>query len=228
MFFRQIKLSLNMIISFARVLPQLIYGVWQIGKLPHPIITIFGSARHLATKTYDTRAFLLAEQCTQQGISVLTGGGPGIMEAVSCGAINPKIGEGKTLGIGVKNLQEKPSKCAYAYIQLDYFFARKWLLMNYSRAFVIFPGGFGTLDEFAELLTLIQTKRLKAVPVFLVGSAYWRELVTWLSTVVLKEGAVDEEDVALLTLVDHIDEILPALHRICRTEAFLKHRKRGG
>lgn len=225
-FFRQLKLCVSAFIGFTRVLIQLIYGVWQIGKLPHPIITIFGSARHLVTKVYDIRAFLLAEKCTEQGISVLTGGGPGIMEAASCGAINPKKMEGKALGIGVTNLQEKPSKCAHLYIQLDYFFARKWLLMNYSKAFVVFPGGFGTLDEFAELLTLIQTKRLRAVPVFLVGSTYWRPLISWLSTTVLQEGAVDKEDVALLTLVDHIEEILPALHRICHTEMFLGHHKK--
>lgn len=218
MIFRQLLLSFRMIIDFIKVLFQLIYGAWQIGKLPRPIITIFGSARHLATQSYDIHAYLLAEKCTQQGISVLTGGGPGIMEASSCGAINPnQEKQGKTLGIGVSNLQEKPSRCAHKYIQLDYFFARKWLLMNYSKAFVIFPGGFGTLDEFAELLTLIQTKRLDAVPVFLVGTAYWKPLVHWLSTIVLAEGAVDERDVALITLVDHIDEIIPVLHRLCNT-----------
>ena len=225
-FFRQLKLSLRTFLGFTRVLVQLIYGVWQIGKLPHPIITIFGSARHLATRAYGTHAFLLAEKCTEQGISVLTGGGPGIMEAANCGFFRQKTGKGRTLGIGVTNLQEKPNKCAHTYIQLDYFFARKWLLMNYSKAFVVFPGGFGTLDEFAELLTLIQTKRLKAVPVFLVGTVYWTPLVTWLSTIVLQEGAVDKKDVALITLVDHIDEILPVLHRICHTEVFLRHRKK--
>lgn len=211
----QLMLSLRMISSFIKVLFQLIYGVWHIGKLPHPIITIFGSARHLATKTYDIKAFLLAEECTKKGISVLTGGGPGIMEAASCGATHPHKNKGKTLGIGVSNLQEKPSRCAHIYIQLDYFFARKWLLMNYSKAFVVFPGGFGTLDELSELLTLIQTKRLTRVPVFLVGTAFWSPLVEWLSTVVLQEGAVNTQDVALLTVVDDIDQILKALPDIC-------------
>lgn len=211
-------LSLHMIIDFIKVLAQLLYGAWQIGKLPHPIITIFGSARHLKTSLYDQSAFLLAEKCTQQGISVLTGGGPGIMEAANCGGINlHQERKGKTLGIGVKDLQEKPNQCAHKYIELDYFFARKWLLMNYSKAFVIFPGGFGTLDEFAELLTLIQTKRLKAVPVFLVGSTYWKPLFDWLSTIVLDEGAVNQQDVSLITLVDNIDQIIPILKRICDT-----------
>lgn len=218
MIFRQIGLVLRIIFDFAKVLPQLIYGVWQIGMLPGPIISIFGSARHLKTTLYDTNAFLLAEKCTECGISILTGGGPGIMEAVNCGGINPQQQrKGKTLGIGVTNLQEKPNKCAHKYIQLNYFFARKWLLMNYSKAFVIFPGGFGTLDEFAELLTLIQTKRLKQVPIFLMGTAYWKPLVDWLLTTVLLEGAVDKKDVALITLVDHIDDIIPILKRICNT-----------
>lgn len=216
MILRQLMLSFRMIIDFIKVLTQLVYGAWQIGTLPHPIITIFGSARHLKTPLYDQNAFLLAEKCTQQGISVLTGGGPGIMEAANCGGVHlNQQKKGKTLGIGVNNLQEKPNKCAHKYIELDYFFARKWLLMNYSKAFVVFPGGFGTLDEFAELLTLMQTKRLKAVPVFLVGIAYWKPLVDWLHGTVLREGAVNEQDVALITLVDHIEQIIPVLKHIC-------------
>ncbi|RTL05996.1 TIGR00730 family Rossman fold protein [Candidatus Dependentiae bacterium] len=216
MILRQLFLSLGVMIDFIKVLGQLVYGVWQIGRLPQPIITVFGSARHLKTTLYDQNAFLLAEQCTQQGISVLTGGGPGIMEAANCGGVglNHQL-KGKTLGIGVKNLQEKPNKCAYKYIQLDYFFARKWLLMNYSKAFVIFPGGFGTLDELAELLTLIQTKKLRPMPLFLFGTDYWKPLVDWLRGVVLDEGAINAQDVSLITLVDCVEQIIPVLKHIC-------------
>ena len=137
------------------------------------------------------------------------------MEAANCGAIGPRNSKGKTLGIGVTNLQEKPNVCAHPYIQLDYFFARKWLLMNYSKAFIVFPGGFGTLNEFFEILTLIQTNRLPATPILLVGGIYWEPFVTWLSTIVLQEGAVDKEDVSLIQVVDNIDEIIPILHHIC-------------
>src|SRR5436190_16358907 len=118
------------------------------------------------------------------------------MEAASCGAtsINHK---GRIVGIGVKSLGEERNKCVENYFELDYFFARKWLLMYYSSAFVIFPGGFGTLDELAEILTLIQTKNLKVAPVVLIGVDYWREFVDWIHKAAVMNGMIEKENLRL-------------------------------
>ncbi len=143
-----------------RVVFQLVYGFWRISKLEQPIVSIFGSARLAQDQIYFKQAHDLAQRFIAHDISVLAGGGPGIMEAVTCGAVvHDGTGKGKSIGIGVRGLGEKRSLCVQEYFELDYFFARKWLLTQYSSAFIVFPGGFGTLDELAEVLTLIQTKK---------------------------------------------------------------------
>jgi len=188
---------------FVRVFFQIIYGVWRISKLSHPIVSIFGSAKMSQTDKHAQEANQIASWLVEEGISVLTGGGPGIMEAANCGAIRPtKKGSVKSIGIGVRGLNEPQNICVEEYFELDYFFARKWLLTQYSNAFIVFPGGFGTLDELAEVLTLIQTKQMKKVPIVLVGKDYWRPFMQWVTDEALARGLVKFEHVSLFSVTD--------------------------
>jgi uncharacterized protein (TIGR00730 family) len=214
MILRRLYLSFCLFCRFSHVIFQLLYGVWKVGSLPHPIVTIFGSARmhHIP---YATQAHDLAQMLVEQGISVLTGGGPGIMQAAYTGIYESKAATGKSLGIGVSGLNEPPGSPTQNYIELDYFFARKWLLTNYSIAFVVFPGGFGTLDELMEVLTLIQTKKMPPVPIILVGTPYWQPLLAWLQDILLKEGTIDEKDLGLLIIIDDLKTISENIKNIC-------------
>lgn len=183
---------------------QMLYGAWRISKLEHPIVTIFGSSRLQHNTPFGKMAGILGQRFIDNNISVLTGGGPGIMEAASCNIILK--GKAKALGIGVTGVEDRPKKCVAGYFQLRYFFARKWLLTEFSDGFVIFPGGFGTLDELAGVLTLIQTKRLKIVPIVLIGSEYWQPFVEWIEKEALKHGTISKEDVDTFYLTDSLDD----------------------
>lgn len=188
-----------------RVFLQLIYGVWRVSKLSQPIVSIFGSAKVAQTDKYAQEANQIADWLGKEGIAVLTGGGPGIMEAANCGAIKSgKKGKVNSIGIGVRGLNEPQNVCVEEYFELDYFFARKWLLTQYSTAFIVFPGGFGTLDELAEVLTLVQTKQMKKVPIVLVGKDYWRPFMQWVTDEAVPRGLVKPEQVNLFSVTDDV------------------------
>lgn len=189
---------------------QLIYGIWKIAKIPHPIVTIFGGSRFASTDPYAMEAHNFAKMLVKANISVITGGGPGIMEAANC-ALPPLGGKAKSIGIGVRGLGEGPNKCVQEYFLLDYFFARKWLMTNYSQGFAVFPGGFGTLDELSEVLTLIQTKKLGRVPIVLIGSEYWELLMQWLNTQALDHKLILKEELELFKVTDDLHEALNIL-----------------
>ncbi|MEX0939933.1 MAG: TIGR00730 family Rossman fold protein [Candidatus Babeliales bacterium] len=196
---------------------QLTYGVWKISHLPAPIVTIFGGARLKQTDFFAQKAHELSHRLVQANISVISGGGTGIMEAVNCGAIFKKTEKMKmrTLGITVKGL-EPLNVCAKNFITLDHFFARKWLMINYSVAFAVFPGGFGTLDEFAEVITLLQTQKLlPGVPVILFGRDYWDPFMNWLHESALKYGLVSLEDINLIRITDDVYEAFCLLQERC-------------
>jgi len=198
------------------VLWQLLYGVWRVSKLPRPIVSIFGGARIAGDDVYFHKAHELGQRLVELDISVLTGGGPGIMEAASCGAIVPKQGKARMMGIGVTDLGEKPNQCVQEYFELNYFFARKWLLTRFSSAFVVFPGGFGTLDELSEVITLIQTKKLKRVPIVLFGVEYWGHFMQWLKMEALKRGTISQEDLDLFTLTDDLEQVFCLIRDECK------------
>lgn len=194
-------------LQLLRAFWQLIYGVWRISKLPEPRVSIFGGARFAAHDRYYTKAKELGTMLANDNISVLTGGGPGIMEAASCGVLAPKKDGVKIIGVGVNGLDERPSECVQEHFNLDYFFARKWLLVYYSEAFVVFPGGFGTLDEMSEVLTLMQTKKLKRAPIILVGYEFWKPFMHWLEKEALAHGTVSKNDLTLFVITDDLDEV---------------------
>jgi uncharacterized protein (TIGR00730 family) len=200
----RIFLTLQIFFKLVHSSFQQVAGVWRISKLKKPVVTIFGGARLPETAHYFKQAQELAQRFARHDISVLTGGGPGVMQAASCGVEHSHGGTGKTMGIGVKNL-EGPNVCVHEYFEVNYFFARKWLLTYYSQAFIIFPGGYGTLDELSEVLTLIHTKQLKYVPIVLIGVEYWDYFMRWIETEALEHGLIERKDLVLFTLTDDLD-----------------------
>ena len=190
--------------DFFWVFVHLIYGAWRISKIAHPIISIFGGAKLAKDDKYGSEANQIAEWLVESKMSVLTGGGPGIMEAANLGAKRGLKGgeEIYSFGIGVRGLHEAQNKYVQEYFELEYFFARKWLLTQYSVGFIIFPGGFGTLDELSDILVLIQTKQMKRVPIVLIGKDYWEPFMVWITEKASVHGFVKAEHVTLFSVTD--------------------------
>jgi uncharacterized protein (TIGR00730 family) len=162
---------------------QILHGVYQISKLPGPCISIFGGSRLEQNNKYAQQAGQLADMLAGKGVTVLTGGGPGIMEAANCGVAHHRGPYPlRSLSFGMRGLvwEEQHQKCAEGALLFDYFFARKWLLINYSRAFCVFPGGLGTIDELSDLLNLMITQKLPHFPVVLIGTVFWKPYEEWL------------------------------------------------
>ncbi len=176
-----------------------------------PSVTVFGSARTKSDNPYYEIAYELGRLLAQEGLSVITGGGPGIMEATNKGA--KEIG-GASAGVGVE-LPFEASNNAYIdpdkNITFRYFFVRKLMFLKYSQAFVAFPGGLGTLDELFEALTLSQTGKTPKFPILLVGRDYWSGLVDWLKNRALAEGYISEHDFELFRVVDTAEEVMDAI-----------------
>lgn len=198
---------------------QLVYGAWRLSRLIRPIVTVFGGARLKQDSPYAQQAHELAHKLIKQDISVITGGGPGIMRAASCGASH-EIREylrARSIGITVEGLkgEESSQECAQEYLVMSHFWARKWLMINYSVAFAIFPGGFGTVDELAQVVTLIQTKKLPGVPVVLIGTEYWQLFMDWMHNSALKEGLISQDDINLIRVTDDVDHALTLLKERC-------------
>lgn len=203
MLFQRIRMCFSLSWNFLRVFFQIIYGAWRVSKLPHPIVAIFGSSRTEQSDQYAHQANKVAALLVEQGISVLTGGGPGIMEAANCGAV---LKGGKdtvtSIGIGVRGLREGKNTCVQEYFEMNYFFARKWLLTEYSSGFIVFPGGFGTLDELFDVLILIQTQQMKKVPIVLMGKEYWKPFMDWVTTEMLEHSLIEPEHIKLFNITD--------------------------
>ena len=171
-----------------------------------PAVTIFGSARVKEGDKYYEAARQLAYKLAKEGFSIVTGGGPGIMEAGNRGAYEAG---GNSIGLNIAlPLEQVPNKYAKVQLNFHYFFARKVMLVKYATAYILFPGGYGTLDELTEVLVLIQTKKLKRFPVFLYGSEYWNGLVEWIRNSVLKNHYISPEDFELFKVMDDLDEIV--------------------
>jgi uncharacterized protein (TIGR00730 family) len=163
-------------------------------------ISIFGSARVAPDDPYYEAARETAALFARAGFAVITGGGPGIMEAANKGAFEAG---GVSIGCNIELPREqRPNAYQTLSLKFKYFFVRKMMFVKYSTAFIIFPGGFGTLDEMFEALTLIQTEKVRDFPVVLFGSEYWRELLDWIKTVLLGRGMISERDLQRLHVTD--------------------------
>lgn len=189
-----------------KVLSEMVEGFEKL-SLIGPCVSIFGSARTLPENPHYKLAEDIAFELTKRGFGVITGGGPGIMEAGNKGA---KRGGGKSVGLNITLPFEQH---ANQYIDFDkhidfkYFFVRKVMFMKYSQGFIAMPGGFGTLDELFEAITLIQTNKIARFPIVLVGSDYWKGCMEWVKTTMLTEGNISLEDLDIYTILDKPEEV---------------------
>jgi uncharacterized protein (TIGR00730 family) len=177
----------------------------------HPAVTIFGSARVKPGEPYYELAEDIARRLSEAGFAVISGGGPGIMEAANRGAHEAG---GRSIGCNIELPHEqRPNPYVDRFITFRYFFVRKVMLVKYSVAFVVLPGGFGTLDELFEALTLVQTGKIAAFPVVLMGTEYWRPLCDFLRNTLAAQGMVAPADLDLLTVTDSLDEAVAAIEQ---------------
>ena len=171
-------------------------------------MSVFGSARIQPDSKYYNLATEIAERIVEMGFGVITGGGPGIMEAANKGAAQ---GEGASVGINIElpfEQHDNPYVDRDKNLHFNYFFARKVMFVRYSQAFVVFPGGFGTMDELFEAITLIQTTKIEPFPIILVGSEFWNGLVSWIKEVLLEKfGNIGAKDMDIFKVVDTADEV---------------------
>ena len=176
-----------------------------------PSVSIFGSARTKKGQPFYQDAVDVAEALSKAGYSVITGGGPGIMEAANLGASR---GKGRSIGLNIKlPFEQEPNPYADTVIHFNYFFARKVMFVKYACAFVALPGGFGTLDEIFEALTLKQTRKIHDFPVILYGSAFWDGLVRWMHDQPLSERMISRQDLKLFKVTDDADEVVAIVQR---------------
>ena len=176
-----------------------------------PSVSIFGSARARKGSRYYRDAVRIAEALSNAGFSIITGGGGGIMEAANRGA---KKGSGDSIGLNIRLPEEQtPNGYADTVINFNYFFARKVMFVKYACAFVALPGGFGTLDEIFEALTLKQTGKIHDFPVILFGKDYWKGLLRWIQQQALRERMVSRRDLSLFKLTDDVDEVVHLIER---------------
>ena len=173
-----------------------------------PCVSIFGSARTKPGTAYYELATKIAQRIAQEGYGVITGGGPGIMEAGNLGA---HLEKGTSVGLNIDlpfEQHDNPFIDNDKNLQFDYFFVRKVMFVKYSQGFVVMPGGFGTLDELFEAITLIQTNKIEKFPIILVGRTFWAGLLDWVKSTLLENGNISEKDLDLLQMADDEDEVV--------------------
>ncbi len=194
-----------------RIMAEFVDGFDTLSSVKRPSVTIYGSARTAENHPDYTLAREIARRLAEHGYGIVTGGGPGIMEAANRGAIDA---QGLSIGLNI-DLPHEQEGNAYVNLPLDfrYFFVRKVMFMKYSMAFICMPGGFGSMDELFESLTLIQTRKIKPFPIILVGSRFWTGLVDWLREQMLGTGKIAKEDLALFEIMDDVDEIVSYIRK---------------
>ena len=187
-----------------KIMGEFVSGFEKMSKIG-PCVTIFGSARTKPTDTYYLLAEKIAKRIVESGYGVITGGGPGIMEAGNKGA---HLGGGTSVGLNIE-------------LPFDYFFVRKVMFVKYSQGFVVMPGGFGTLDELFEAITLIQTHKIEKFPIILVGTEFWKGLFEWIKKTLLNEfGNISEKDLDLIHVVDTENEVIGILDAFYKESDF--------
>lgn len=193
-----------------RIMSEFIDGFEVLSRV-RPAVSIFGSARTCAVDSYYKLAEEISYLLAREGFNIITGGGSGIMEAACKGA---RRGKRKAVGLNIQIPREqKPNAYVNLLLEFRYFFSRKVMFVKYADAFVILPGGFGTLDELFESLTLIQTGRIKPFPVVLVGKSYWQGLMEWLKETSLKKGCISAGDLSIFKIVDEPKEVVEIIRK---------------
>jgi uncharacterized protein (TIGR00730 family) len=198
-------LSINESWRVFRIMAEFVEGIETLSQVENAV-TIFGSARIKPDNIYYQKTENLARLLVKNGFNLITGGGPGVMEAANKGASEAG---GKSVGLNIRlPFEQKPNPYANIHIDYKYFFVRKVMFVKYAVAYVIMPGGFGTMDEFFEALTLIQTKKIKSFPLILMGSEYWHGLIEWLKNTMLQEDKISPADMDLIQIVDEPEEVV--------------------
>jgi uncharacterized protein (TIGR00730 family) len=189
-----------------RIMAEFVEGFDAMSALDVPAVTIYGSARTPTDDPYYKLTETIAANLARSGYGVITGGGPGIMEAANKGAMEAG---GVSIGLNI-SLPHEQAANPYTNFPLNfkYFFVRKVMFMKYSMAFICMPGGFGSLDELFESLTLIQTQRIKPFPIVLVGSTFWNGLVDWLKGTLMQKGNITKDDILLFKVIDDPEKIV--------------------
>jgi len=193
-----------------RIMGELVEGFDKLSGI-EPAVTIWGSARVRPGDEQYTKTEEIARRLGEIGFSIITGGGPGLMEAANKGALEAGV---KSVGVNIE-LPEEQVINAYTSLSITFshFFVRKVMLVKYATAFIIMPGGLGTLDELTEVLTLMQTHKIKPFPVILCNSDYWKGFLEWLRTSTLAKDFISEEDLTLLRVCDDTDEVIETVRK---------------
>ena len=175
----------------------------------HPSVSIFGSARFAPDHPSYKLTEEIALKLSNSGFSIVSGGGPGVMEAANKGAFD---GKSPSIGLNIALPHEQQAN-PYQNISLTFrhFFSRKVMFVKFATAYVVMPGGFGTLDELAEIVTLIQTKKSRRIPIILVGSSFWNGLIDWFRNTLVNQGTISESDLKLIHIIDDPDEVVEAI-----------------
>jgi uncharacterized protein (TIGR00730 family) len=195
-----------------KIMAEFVEGYEKLSKIG-PCVSIFGSARTKPGEEYYELSEEVAFKLTQNGYGVITGGGPGIMEAGNKGA---NRGKGTSVGLNIElpfEQHDNPWIDNDKNLVFDYKFVRKVMFVKYSQGFIVMPGGFGTLDELFEAITLIQTKKIGRFPIVLVGSSFWSGLLDWIKNTLLEQGNISETDLKLFRIVDTADEAIEHLNK---------------
>jgi len=193
-----------------RIMAEFVEAIETLSQVKNAV-SIFGSARTAPDDPYYQKAELLARLLAQKGFSVITGGGPGVMEAANKGAAEAG---GRSVGMNIRlPFEQKPNPYANINIEYKYFFTRKVMFVKYAVAYVVLPGGFGTIDELFEALTLIQTKRIKGFPVILMGNEYWKGLLDWLRKAMLHDNKISPADLELFQIIDDPEEAVKHIQK---------------
>ncbi|MFN4226905.1 MAG: TIGR00730 family Rossman fold protein [Candidatus Ratteibacteria bacterium] len=193
-----------------RIMAEFVDGFETLEKI-NKAITIWGSARIKENDQWYKKAVITAKLLAEKGYTIITGGGPGIMEAANKGAI---LGGGESVGLNIElPMEQKPNPYIKTLISFRYFFTRKVMFVKYTKGFIIFPGGFGTLDEFTEAITLIQTKRIHKFPIVLMDSTYWDGFIKWLTEILLKRKYIDKKDLKIFKVFNQPEEAVSYIER---------------
>ncbi len=184
-----------------------------------PAVSIFGSARTPPDSAYYMQTEIIARKLSDAGFSVVSGGGPGVMEAANKGAY---FGKSPSVGLNIQLPHEQHANPYQDVSQtFRHFFARKVMFVKSSSAYVIMPGGFGTLDELMEVLTLVQTGKIRRIPIILVGTAFWQGLIGWVKDTLALEGMIDPADIDLIQVIDEPDQVVAAIFDYYETRQFV-------
>ena len=194
-----------------KIMGEFVEGVEGLHDLG-PAVSIFGSARTPPEDPQYEKAAAIAARFVENGFGVITGGGGGIMEAANKGASEAG---GTSVGLNIRlPFEQKPNPFATVQLEFNYFFIRKVMFIKYAAAYVVMPGGFGTLDELFEVMTLVQTQRIRPFPIILAGSDYWAGLLDWIRQQLLAQHLISTDDMDIIQVLDHPEEIVDAVRKI--------------